>query len=184
MFQTLFESHSWGETKQDIYSKTEQDVLHALRASKRSLEDFKALISPAAAPFLEEMARMSHDLTVKRFGKTIQMYAPLYLSNECQNICTYCAFSLDNAIKRKTLSDDELVMEAKELKKWGYDHVLLVTGESSLVGTAYLEHAIEVLRPYFSHITIEVQPLEQNEYERLAEAGLSAVLVYQETYNE
>ncbi len=184
MFQTLFEKYSWEETKESIYSKTGEDVCRALKAGKRDLEDFKALISPAAVPFLEDMARLSHELTVKRFGKTIQMYAPLYLSNECQNICTYCAFSLDNAIKRKTLNDAELIREAGALKAWGYDHVLLVTGESSLVGTDYLKHAIEVLRPYFSHITIEVQPLEEYEYKSLADAGLSAVLVYQETYNE
>ncbi|HXC07084.1 MAG TPA: 2-iminoacetate synthase ThiH, partial [Bacteroidia bacterium] len=146
--------------------------------------DFMALISPAASPFLEEMAVKSRELTLKRFGRTIQLYAPLYLSNECQNICNYCAFSLDNAIKRKTLTDDEILQEAAVLKQWGYDHVLLVTGESSHVGMDYFIHAIRLLRPLFSHISMEVQPLEQDEYELLYKEGLGAVLVYQETYHE
>jgi 2-iminoacetate synthase len=183
-FKHIFQQHPWAESKESIYSKTSADVLHVLQKERLDLDDFKALLSPAAAPYLEEMARRSQDLTIKRFGRTLQMYAPLYLSNECQNICTYCAFSLDNPILRKTLSNSELIAEAEALKKWGYDHVLLVTGESSNVGLDYLKNAIRVLRPYFSHISIEVQPLEQEEYEALAQEGLSAVLVYQETYRE
>jgi 2-iminoacetate synthase len=135
-------------------------------------------------PFLEQMAHLSHKLTQKRFGKTIQMYVPLYLSNECQNICTYCAFSYDNKIKRKTLSDKEILKEAGAIKEMGYDHVLLVTGEANqTVGVDYLKHAIELIRPLFSHISIEVQPLDQEEYEILQREGLNTVLVYQETYH-
>ncbi|HEV7229947.1 MAG TPA: 2-iminoacetate synthase ThiH [Bacteroidia bacterium] len=183
-FRPVFQQHPWAESKDSIYSKTSADVRRALQKERPDLDDFKALISPAAAPYLEEMARRSQELTIKRFGRTLQMYAPLYLSNECQNICTYCAFSLDNPILRKTLTDAELIAEAIALKKWGYDHVLLVTGESSHVGLEYMKNAIRVLRPYFSHISIEVQPLGQEEYEALAQEGLSAVLVYQETYRE
>ena len=95
-FEDLFNQYSWEEVKESIYAKTAVDVRKALDSPKRSLEDFKALISPAAMPFLEEMAQLSHLITRKRFGNTIQMYVPLYLSNECQNICTYCGFSLDN----------------------------------------------------------------------------------------
>ncbi len=104
---------------------------------KGHFEDFKALISPAAMPYLEEMAQLSHRITQKRFGKTIQMYAPMYLSNECQNICTYCAFSLDNKIKRKTLGHGEILLETAAVKAMGYDHILLVTGEANkTVGSA------------------------------------------------
>jgi len=109
---------------------------------------------------------------------------PLYLSNECQNICTYCAFSLDNKIKRKTLTDDEILREVKAIKQMGYDHVLLVTGEANqTVGVNYLQHAIQLIRPYFSHISIEVQPLDTTDYETLLAEGLNTVLVYQETYH-
>ncbi len=186
MFTELFNTYNWNEVKQSILSKTKMDVENALnKTTKRDLEDFKALISPAAMPFLEQMAQLSHYLTQKRFGKTIQLYIPIYLSNECQNICTYCGFSLDNKIKRKTLSDSEIIAEALAVKALGYDHVLLVTGEAGqTVGVPYLKNAIKLLTPYFSHISIEVQPLEQLEYEELTTAGLNTVLVYQETYHK
>ena len=98
-----------------------------LQQKTKTLDDFLNLLSPAASYELELMARMTQMLTQKRFGKTIQLYAPLYLSNECQNICTYCGFSLDNSIKRKTLSDTELMIEATVLKSMGVNHVLLVS---------------------------------------------------------
>ena len=184
MFINLFDQYNWDTSKSSIYSKTERDVEFALASQQRSLEDFKALISPAAQPYLEQMAQLSHLATQKRFGKTLQMYAPLYLSNECQNICTYCGFSLDIDIPRKTLSDDEIIAEAKIIKKMGFDHVLLVTGEANkTVGVDYFKNAIRVLKPFFSHISIEVQPLDQDEYKTLMEEGLNTVLVYQETYH-
>lgn len=184
-FKTIFDSYNWEEIKQNIYDKTIVDVERALSKTKRDLEDFKALISPAAQAYLEQMAQLSQQLTQKRFGKTIQMYIPLYLSNECQNICTYCGFSFTNKIPRKTLSDKEIIKEVEFIKSLGYDHILIVTGESEKrVGIAYLENAIRIIRPYFSHISIEVQPLEQNEYERLITVGVNTVLVYQETYHQ
>lgn len=185
MFTELFNEYNWDEIKKSIYSKTDEDVLNALQKEKCSLEDFKALISPAALPYLERMAELSQHLTQKRFGKTIQMYLPLYLSNECQNICTYCGFSFDNKIKRKTLSDQEILKEAEAIKLLGYDHVLLVTGEANqTVGVPYLKNAIRLLRPFFSHISMEVQPLDQQDYEELINEGLNTVLVYQETYHK
>jgi 2-iminoacetate synthase len=185
MFKDLFDTYNWDKVKESIYKKSKYDVERALNSKKRNLEDFKALISPAAEPYLEQMAQMSHHLTQKRFGKTIQMYIPMYLSNECQNICTYCGFSLTNKIPRKTLSDEEILKEVKFIKSKGYDHILLVTGEANTtVGVGYLENAIKLIRPYFSQISIEVQPLEQEEYERLIPLGLNTVLVYQETYHK
>ena len=184
-FQTLFQQHSWDSVKQSILAKTAKDVQHALQTSKRDLEDFKALISPAAMPFLEILAQKSRQITQKRFGKTIQMYVPLYLSNECQNICTYCGFSFDNKIKRKTLNDQEVIAEVEVLKSMGFDHVLLVTGEASqTVGVPYLKRVIQLIRPYFSHISMEVQPLDETDYTELIAEGLNTVLVYQETYHE
>lgn len=183
-FSEYMNAWEWDEVKSSIYSKTAADVERALHAEKRSLEDFKALISPAAEPYLEDMAQLSHRLTQKRFGKTIQMYIPLYLSNECQNICTYCGFSLDVKIPRKTLTDTEILEEVKVIKSMGYDHVLLVTGEANrTVGPEYFKNAIRLIKPYFSHIAMEVQPMDQAEYEELIEEGLNTVLVYQETYH-
>ena len=184
-FKEVFSKLNWDEVKSSIYSKTTADVEFALSKSKRNLEDFKALISPAAEAYVEQMAIISQQLTKKRFGKTIQMYIPLYLSNECQNICTYCGFSLDIDIPRKTLSDAEILAEVAIIKSLGYDHVLLVTGEANKkVGLDYFKNALRLLKPHFSHIAIEVQPMDQSDYEALIPAGLNTVLVYQETYHQ
>lgn len=186
MFRDIFSTYDWQTVTDSIYNKSEADVRNALdKTSDLNLEDLKALISPSAKGFLEEMAQKSMELTQKRFGKTMQMYAPMYLSNECQNICTYCGFSLDIDIPRITLSDDEIIKEAEIVKSLGFDHILLVTGEANkTVGVDYFENAIRLLKPYFANISIEVQPLEQDEYERLMALGLNAVLVYQETYHQ
>jgi len=183
-FTQLFNTHSWDAVKASIHAKTSSDVERALSANRRSLEDFKALISPAALPYLEQMAQQSLSLTQKRFGKTIQLYAPMYLSNECNNICTYCGFSFDNKLKRKTLSHEEIQKEVAAIKAHGFNHILLVTGEANhTVHVDYFLNAISLIKPHFANISIEVQPLETNEYERLQEAGVHSVLVYQETYH-
>jgi 2-iminoacetate synthase len=184
-FRPIFDAHCWDDVQASIYAKTAADVERALAAPKRTLENFKALISPAAAAYLEPMARLSRQLTQRRFGRTMQLYAPLYLSNECQNICTYCGFSMDNKLRRRTLSQVEILQEAAVLKQWGYEHVLLVTGEANqTVGVDYLEKALHTLRPLFAQLSMEVQPLDQPDYERLMQAGLHTVLVYQETYHQ
>ena len=184
MFKEIFDTYDWDEVKASIYAKAERDVITALNKPLRDLEDFKAMISPAALPFLEQMSQISRALTLKRFGRTMQMYVPLYLSNECQNICNYCGFSFDNHIKRKTLTDEEILKEIAAIKEWGYEHVLLVTGEANqTVGVPYLKHAIQLIREHFANISIEVQPMDEHEYLELAAEGLNAVLVYQETYH-
>ncbi len=184
-FKEVFDKHDWNQITNEIHTKTAQDVEYALSNPKRTLEDFKALISPAARPYLEQMAQLSSQLTKKRFGNTMQMYVPMYLSNECQNICTYCGFSMTNKIPRRTLTDEEVLREVDFIKSKGYDHILLVTGEANrTVGVPYIKHAMDLIKDRFSNITIEVQPLEQNEYEELTESGLYAVLVYQETYHK
>lgn len=184
-FSEIFRSHNWDDVKSRIYSKTSQDVENAIAKPQKNLGDFMALISPAAAPYLEQMAQLSHRLTQKRFGKTIQMYIPMYLSNECQNICTYCGFSLDNKIPRRTLTEKEILSEIAHIKAMGYDHILLVTGEANkTVGLEYFKKAFKLISPSFSHISLEVQPLDQHEYEELIPLGLNTVLVYQETYHQ
>ena len=183
-FRKIFEQYNWKDIETGILTKTAADVETALNKSKKDIEDFKALISPAGADYLEQMALLSRHLTQKRFGKTVQMYIPMYLSNECQNICTYCGFSLHNKIKRTTLTDKQIVKEAEVIRSLGYDHILLVTGESAEVNIDYFLHAIELIKPFFSQISMEVQPLEVDEYKKLNDAGIYAVLVYQETYHK
>ncbi len=184
-FKNTFDTYNWNALEKEIYSFSREDVSRVLLKEKIDLEDFKVLISPAAKPFLEEMAQRSSAITKKRFGNTMQMYVPMYLSNECQNICTYCGFSMTNKIPRKTLTDTEILKEVSHIKKLGYDHILLVTGEANrTVGVSYLKHAIGLIKEHFSNISIEVQPLHQAEYEELVAEGLYAVLVYQETYHK
>lgn len=183
-FTDLFEHYQWDEIKERLGKVTLSDVERSLQKTHMALEDFLNFLSPVAAQKLESMANRAQKLTRKRFGKTIQLYAPLYLSNECQNICTYCGFSLDNSIKRKTLTDTELMIEASVLKAMGVNHVLLVSGEASKkVGTGYFLNAVRLLKPHFANISVEVQPLSEEEYRQLHEAGVNAVLVYQETYH-
>ncbi len=182
-FKEIFEQYSFEKIRDTIYDKTDKDVQNALSKKNLNLEDFKALISPAAEPYLEQMAILSHQITQRRFGKIIQMYIPLYLSNECQNICTYCGFSMNVDMKRKTLDKQDILNEIQAIKKLGYNHILLVTGEANkTVGIEYLKEVIRLIKPYFANISIEVQPLKQRDYEELIQYGLNTVLVYQETY--
>lgn len=184
-FKDIFDTCNWEEVKTSIAAKTAVDVERALSISHRTLEDFKALISPAALPYLEQMAQLSHQLTKKRFGNTVQLFAPMYLSNECNNICTYCGFSFDNRIKRKTLSAAEILQEINEIKKHGFQHILLVTGEANhTVHVDYFIKALQIIKPHFANVSLEVQPLDEDEYKVLHKAGVYSVLVYQETYQK
>ena len=185
-FAEVHAAHPWDEVLGSVVAKTEADVLRALaraEADSADLEDFKALISPAAAPHLERMARLSHERTLRRYGRTMQLFAPAYLSNECQNVCTYCGFSAGNKVPRRTLNPGEILREAGALKKLGFDHLLILTGESNKVEVPYFVQALDLLRPHFSSLSMEVQPMETAEYAELRKHGLNAVLVYQETYH-
>jgi 2-iminoacetate synthase len=184
-FADVWRQQDFGAVTRRIAGKTPADVRRALGRSRGSvdLEDLAALLSPAATPYLEDMAQAAQQRTIERFGRTMRLYAPLYLSNACANVCTYCGFSAHNKIKRKVLADDEILADARVLKAHGFDSVLLVTGETGRVGREYLANALRVLRPHFSGLWIEVQPLLQDDYAALAADGLSAVLVYQETYD-
>jgi 2-iminoacetate synthase len=184
-FVDIWQQHDFAAVAGAIAESTAVQVERALARAGRGLDldDFRALLSPAAAPYLEELAQASHRLTVERFGQTMQLFAPLYLSNVCANVCTYCGFSAQNRIPRKVLNDQEIVAEAAALRALGFEHVLLVTGEAGRVGRDYLARALRLLRPYFSSLSIEVQPLDEADYAALAPEGLSAVLVYQETYD-
>ena len=185
-FTELFLEQDWSHLTRLIMEAGPLEVERALASPGRGgLMDLAALLSPCAAErYLEPMAQLSRQVTRKRFGNAIRLFAPLYLSNECNNICDYCGFSLGNDIARKTLSTPEILREAGFLKSLGFEHVLLVTGESSKrVGVDYLTDALRTLRRHFANLSIEAQPLHTSEYGRLIEEGLHAVMVYQETYD-
>ncbi|MCL1049000.1 2-iminoacetate synthase ThiH [Shewanella abyssi] len=167
-----------------LYSTTKQDVERALQSPAGDLNSLLALLSPAAEDYIEEMAQRSVALTRQRFGASLGMYIPLYLSNLCANECDYCGFTMSNKLKRKTLSEAELLKEMSIIKQMGYDAILLVSGEhETKVGLAYFKQMLPLVKQQFSHVAIEVQPLDKSDYESLIEDGLDAVMVYQETYN-
>lgn len=163
---------------------TEKDVIAALQATSMDLRHLAALLSPAADAYLPQLAVKSRAITLERFGKTTQLYAPVYLSNFCTNSCVYCGFSAKNSIPRKCLTLEEAEQEADILLKRGFNHILLVSGEAeNILGADYLEELTLRLRHKFAAISIEVQPLSTAEYKRLFEAGVTAVAIYQETYD-
>lgn len=151
---------------------------------ERTLEDFAALLSPAAGERLEELARRSRSLTTARFGKVMHMYAPLYLSNECLTTCVYCGFARELPIARKTLTPEETLSEARYLLRKGFRSVLLLTGEHErLTGVDFLIDRVRLLSTEVPQIAIEVQVWNEEEYRRLSEAGCEGVVIYQETYH-
>ena len=155
----------------------------ALRKSPL-LRRFEALISSKSDAELEVLAREAHGLTLKNFGRTMRLFAPLYLSNECINNCRYCGFSRDNPILRVTLSRDQVAAEGRHLAKEGFRNILLVAGEHpKFVGGDYLAECVRALAPEFSSISIEVGPMETPEYVPIVKAGAEGLVVYQETYN-
>jgi len=159
-------------------------VRESLAKSKLSLADFATLISPAASAFLEHMGLRSHAMTKQRFGKVIRLFAPLYLSNECVNNCSYCGFSRDNPILRVTLSLDEVRQEAQALKEQGFRNILLVAGEHpKFVSNNYLRDCIAALHADWPGISLEVGPMEMEDYLPLVAAGADGLVVYQETYD-
>ena len=176
--------YRWNRIASAIHHKTSEDVRRALQAPIRQFDDLLALLAPTAAGFIEEMAQAAHRLTIRRFGRTIQMFAPIYMSNECTNACEYCGFNRNNQIARTTLSVDEVVDEAMVLHRQGFRHVLLLTGESP--NHAPLDYLIRVarkLQPMFASISIEIYPLSTDDYRRLILNGVDGLTVFQETYN-
>jgi 2-iminoacetate synthase len=149
-----------------------------------SLADFASLLSTAAAEQLETLCRHSQAITQQRFGKVIRLFAPLYLSNECINNCEYCGFSRDNAILRVTLSANEVLREARALKEQGFRSILLVAGEHpKFVSGSYLADCVRALHAEIPGISLEVGPMETEDYQPLVAAGAEGLVVYQETYD-
>ena len=185
MFSEYLKNISWEETTERINSKTEADVRRALSKEHCDIEDFMAMVSPAAVPFLEQMARLSRHYTEERFGKTISLFIPLYLTNSCANGCVYCGFHASNPMKRTILTFDQMEDEYKAIKQTGpFESLLLVTGENpAKAGVPYLAEALDRAKKYFDDLKIEVMPLAAEEYEELTHHGLNGVICFQETYN-
>lgn len=158
-----------------------QDVLSR---QSLTLQDFAELISPGAGQALDALCQRSQALTRQRFGKVIRLFAPLYLSNECVNNCTYCGFSRDNAILRVTLSVEDVVAEGRALKAQGFRNLLLVAGEHpKFVSKEYLADCVKALRAEIPSVSLEVGPMESEDYLPIVAAGAEGLVVYQETYN-
>ena len=165
-------------------SASATNVREALTKSRLAPADFAGLISPAASELLEPLCRRSRALTQQRFGKVIRLFAPLYLSNECVNNCQYCGFSRDNPILRVTLSVDEVLREARALKEQGFRNILLVAGEHPrFVSKNYLADCVRTLHDEFPGISLEVGPMETEDYRPIVRAGAEGLVVYQETYD-
>ena len=163
---------------------TDADVTAALGREHRDLADLAALLSPAATARLEELARAARETTLRRFGRAVRLFAPVYVSNACLSSCTYCGFAKDLPIARRTLTVDEVEAEARLLTGRGFRHLLLVAGEHRVeVSQDYLVAVVERLRPHVPSLSIETQTWSDDTYARLVAAGLEGVVHYQETYD-
>lgn len=162
----------------------ESDIRRALAKDHRSLEDLKALLSPAALPLLEEIAQAAQGETRRHFGNSVNMFTPVYLANYCENYCIYCGFNCHNKIRRAQLNEEEIEREFEAIAKTGLQEVLLLTGESRKKSTVeYIGRACQIARKYFRVIGLEVYPMNSDEYAYLHACGADYVTVFQETYN-
>ena len=166
----------------DIY--TAKDVKEALAAETCSVDNFKALLSPAALPFLEEIAQKAQKETRKHFGNSVAIFTPLYIANYCENYCVYCGFNCHNKIKRAQLNAEEIEKEMQAIAETGLEEVLILTGESpNKSSVEYIGEACKIAKKYFKLIGLEVYPLDSKDYAYLHECGADFVTVFQETYN-
>lgn len=166
----------------DIY--TAADVKEALAAETCSVDNFKALLSPAALPFLEEIAQKAQKETRKHFGNSVCVFTPLYIANYCENYCVYCGFNCHNKIKRAQLNYEEIEKEMQAIAETGLEEVLILTGESpNKSSVEYIGEACKIARKYFKVIGLEVYPMDSKDYAYLHECGADFVTVFQETYN-
>lgn len=174
----------WEDVEQEIGERTAADVEAALAEKSPCLGSLLSLISPAAEPYLEQMAQRAHALTQQRFGKTISMFAPLYVSNQCTNSCAYCGFNVKNRVDRLTLTPEQVVEEGAFINRLGFRHLLLVSGEApKVVPAEYFADIADRLRPFFSSICVEIYPMSTEDYRLLIAHGVDGLTLFQETYN-
>lgn len=170
--------------KYDFNSFTAKDVQNALNRDRIDFYDYAALLSPAALPFLEKMAKKAQLCTRKQFGNTIALFTPIYIANYCENQCVYCGFNCKNKIHRAKLNMEEIEKEYQAIAATGLKEILILTGESrSMSGIEYIGEAVELAKKYFSLIGLEIYPVEVDEYKYLHAKGADFVTVFQETYN-
>ena len=163
---------------------TAKDVRRALLHTNKTPEDFGALLSPAAMPFLEEIAQQAQQETRKHFGNSIYMFTPIYIANYCENYCIYCGFNCHNKIRRAKLNAEEIEKEMQEIAKTGLQEILILTGESPKMSDIhYIGEACKIARKYFKVIGLEIYPTNSEDYAYLHECGADYVTVFQETYN-
>lgn len=163
---------------------TENDVRRALEHDEKTVDDFKALLSPAALPLLEEIAEAARAETKKHFGNSVNMFTPLYISNYCENYCIYCGFNCHNKIHRAKLNAEEIEHEMQAIAKTGLQEILILTGESKKMSDVkYIGEACKIARKYFKVVSLEVYPMNSDEYRYVHECGADYVTVFQETYN-
>lgn len=189
-FSNILSLIDWEGVTERISAVSDADVMRILakaRTNRKTLdaEDFIVLISEAADAHLEEMAQLSRRFTLERFGKTISMYIPMYVSNACTNKCVYCGFNHDNPMARTILTMQQVKAECEAIKQLApFENLLIVSGEfPSLCGVEYFKEVLTTCRPFFHNMTIEVQPMKQAQYEALVEAGLHGVVCFMETYH-
>lgn len=163
---------------------TENDVRRALEHDEKTVDDFKALLSPSALPLLEEIAEAARVETKKHFGNSVNMFTPLYISNYCENYCIYCGFNCHNKIHRAKLNAEEIEHEMQAIAKTGLQEILILTGESKKMSDVkYIGEACKIARKYFKVVGLEVYPMNSDEYRYVHECGADYVTVFQETYN-
>jgi 2-iminoacetate synthase len=183
-FATEFRSLPVEQLVQRSLGASREAVRGSMLKSRLTLEDFGNLISPAAGGCLEELSQRSQEVTQQRFGKVMRLFAPLYLSNECINNCKYCGFSRDNPILRVTLTVEEVRREARALLAQGFRNLLLVSGEHpKFVSNGYLAECVQALHEEVPSLSLEIGPMETDDYVPLVQAGAEGLVVYQETYN-
>lgn len=168
----------------DYEKYTASEVKAALRKNSLAPEDFAALLSPAAEPYLEEMAQRAREETRKHFGNAVSLFTPLYIANYCENNCVYCGFNCKNKISRGRLTLEEIELELKNIAATGLQDILLLTGESRTAsGIEYIGEAIKLAAKYFALVGIEIYPVNSDEYAYFHRCGADYVCIYQETYN-
>ena len=168
----------------DYDKYTAKDVENAINAVNRTPEDFAALLSPAALPYLEQMAQAAKIEKEKHFGNSICFFTPIYIANYCENYCIYCGFNCHNKIKRAKLNYEEIEEEMQAIAKTGLQEILILTGESKKMSSVeYIGEACKIARKYFKVIGLEVYPMNSDEYAYLHKCGADYVTVFQETYN-
>ncbi|MCC8013745.1 MAG: 2-iminoacetate synthase ThiH [Eubacterium sp.] len=168
----------------DYGKYTGADVKRALMKDNLTPEDFAALLSPAAAPYLEEMAARAKEVTHAHFGNAVTLFTPLYIANYCENHCVYCGFHCYNRIKRAKLTSEEIEKELQTIAESGLEDILILTGESRTMSSVeYVGEAVKLAAKYFKQVGLEIYPLNTDEYRYIHECGADYVCVYQETYN-